>query len=827
MLQLRAARVIGSRRISSAVLMAGIGLWVAYPAIGQDSPADGNGAEPRQFGLLCAGCHGIGGAGGDRAPALVNNRGLRNRSENQIHDLIRDGTPGGMPNFALPEADLRALAQWAHSLNIPAADMQLPGDAAAGEQFFFGKGQCASCHIVAGRGKANGPDLSDIGRQLTAKELGQALDDPGALGGMHSSSTCPSWAWCPQNPWAVVNVRLQNGTALRGFARNQGMHDLQLQTLDGQMHLLHEGEYDQAQPEKVSAMPALKASADERRNLLAYLSHLEGVSVGPLTSHPEAVSAESMQQILNPKPGDWATYNGNLRGNRYSAIDKINLQNVDKLQLQWTYSLSYTGLQTTPLVVDGVMYVTAPNQACALDARSGRELWCHAHPRDPGRGGGAPGGAGAAAGGRGGAGAAGGGRGGAPGGIAGGGATGPVNRGAAILGDRVFLTTDSAHLLCLNRLTGGVMWDVTMPETPGRYGGPAAPLVVGDLVVAGVSGGDGPLRGFLAAYHATTGQLAWRFWTIPKRGEPASETWIGTGLETGGGATWLTGSYDPDLGLLYWPTGNPYPPTDGDQRGGDNLYTAAVVALDAKTGKLRWHFQFSPHDLHDWDASEPLVLVDAPFHGKERKLLLQANRNGFFYVLDRTTGEFLLGKPFVKRLTWATGIGPDGRPQLVASLNKPTPGGTKACPAVRGATNWYSTAYNPGARLFYVMAVEDCNIYRQGRGAYTPFADPANPPEKYLRAIDIETGKIVWEVRQVGVPEANYSGVLSTAGNLVFYGQTGGSFAAADARTGRTRWYFETGQSWRASPITYMVNGRQYVAIASGNQILSFALPEK
>ena len=198
-------------------------------------------------------------------------------------------------------------------------------------------------------------------------------------------------------------------------------------------------------------------------------------------------------------------------------------------------------------------------------------------------------------------------------------------------------------------------------------------LVVGDLVVAGVSGGDGPLRGFLAAYKATTGELAWRFWTVPKRGEPGSETWTGTALETGGGATWLTGSYDPELGLLYWPTGNPYPPTDGDQRAGDDLYTAAVVALDAKTGKLRWYFQFSPHDLHDWDATEPLLLVDAVFQGKERKLLLQANRNGFFYVLDRTNGQFLLGKPFVKRLTWATGIGAGGRPQLVEGNNKPTP----------------------------------------------------------------------------------------------------------------------------------------------------------
>jgi alcohol dehydrogenase (cytochrome c) len=292
----------------------------------------------------------------------------------------------------------------------------------------------------------------------------------------------------------------------------------------------------------------------------------------------------------------------------------------------------------------------------------------------------------------------------------------------------------------------------------------------------------------------------------------------------GGGATWVTGSYDTETGTLYWPTGNPFPDTDGAERGGANLYTNCVVALDVKTGKLRWHFQFTPHDLHDWDATEPLVLVNARFQGRDRKLLLQANRNGFFYVLDRTNGEFLLGKPFVKKLTWASGIGPDGKPQLVEG-NQPTRAGTKTCPAVRGATNWYSTAFNPDTRLFYVMAVEDCNIYKQSQlGGYEPYHDVSDPPEKYLRALDIDTGRIVWEIPQVGAPEANYSGALSTAGGLVFYGETGGGFAAADAKSGRTLWHFETNQAWKASPMTYTTNGRQYVAIASGGNILSFGL---
>jgi alcohol dehydrogenase (cytochrome c) len=348
-------------------------------------------------------------------------------------------------------------------------------------------------------------------------------------------------------------------------------------------------------------------------------------------------------------------------------------------------------------------------------------------------------------------------------------------------------------------------------------------LVVGDLVVAGVGGGDAPLLGFIAAYKVATGEQAWRFHTIPKPGEPAASTWRGKAMAYGGGATWLTGSYDAESDTLYWPTGNPYPDTDGTERIGDNLYTNCVVALDAKSGKLKWHFQFTPHDLWDWDATEPLVLVDAPWKGRDRKLLLQANRNGFFYVLDRTNGEFLLGTPFVKRLTWATGIDPKGRP-IVNPAAKPTLGGTMVCPAVRGATNWYSTSYNPLTKLFYVMAVEDCNMYRQAGSWFVPYNDPANPPTKVLRALDIQTGKIAWEIPQLGAPESNYSGVLTTAGGLLFYGQSGGDFAAADAQTGKTLWHFNTGQVWKASPMTYTVKGRQYVAIAAGGNIFAFTL---
>ena len=440
-----------------------------------------------------------------------------------------------------------------------------------------------------------------------------------------------------------------------------------------------------------------------------------------------------------------------------------------------------------PLVADGVMYVTGPNQVYALDARSGNRIWAWTRPRSSASE------------------------------ISGDAAKG-ASRGVALLGDWVYFLTDNAHLVCLNKLTGAPLWEVTLPQKPGRFGATSAPLVAGDLVIGGVSGGDEGVRGFVVAYHAATGQEAWRFYTVPAAGERGSETWKGN-PDPQGGSTWTTGSFDPDSGTLFMSTGNPYPDTDGDQREGDNLYTNSDLALDIATGKLRWYFQYTAHDVHDWDANQPLVLVDAPFQGKSRKLLLHANRNGFFYVLDRDNGQFLQGSPLVRRLTWASGLDSKGKPILIPG-NTPTAGGVKTCPAVRGATNWYSTAFNPATRLYYVMTVEDCTLYRKAHdGGYGPAIDPKDPPAKFLRAFSLDGGKMAWELPLPGHPERNYGGVLSTAGNLVFYPETSGGVAAADARTGKSLWHFEANQVSRGSPMTYTVNGRQYVAIATGANI--------
>ena len=498
---------------------------------------------------------------------------------------------------------------------------------------------------------------------------------------------------------------------------------------------------------------------------------------------------------------DWSSYNGSATSNRHSPIDQIDRNNVDQLTTEWFFPIhDMRMVEGTPVVIAGVMYVTAANQVYALDAATGREIWRYSQPRTEG--------------------------------LVGDPAIG-LNRGVAVREDLLFTVTDHAHVIALDRFTGELVWDAEMADYRDHYGAVATPLVVDDLVIAGISAGDTGLRGFLDAYHVATGERAWRFWTIPAPGEPGSETWGDPDvLRRGCGATWLTGSYDADLDLLYWPTGNPCPDLNGERRPGDNLYTNSVVALTPRTGALEWYFQFTPHDTHDWDAQEPLLLIDEEFQGRPRKLLIQGNRNGFFYVLDRTNGQFLLGEPFVNQ-TWAAGMDDSGRP-IVLPGSDPTDAGSDVCPAIRGATNWWATSYHPGTKLFYLLAHESCMTYtkndrdwQRGRswlGGTVRLAD-GSPNQKFIRAIDIQTGRTVWSYAQTGKAQT-YSGVLSTDGDLVFFGEDSGAFAALDARSGTPLWHFQANQDWKASPMTYMVGGRQYVAIASGLGFWAFALPE-
>jgi alcohol dehydrogenase (cytochrome c) len=766
-----------------SLLAVSVVTWFAAP---MSLSAQTGEAGRKAFEGLCAGCHGADGAGGEKGPDIVASRRARGRSEQQWRQVIRDGIPGGgMPGFPLPDAELQALVAYVRGLSAPAAENPPAGEVAAGERFFFGAGNCSSCHMVQGRGTASGPDLSDLGRQRRVAEIEAALREPGA-------QVTPGYA--------VVSARLRDGRTLRGFARNESNYDLQLQGLDGALHMLRRNQIAEVQREPGSLMPAVRARPEQMRDLVAFLSRLSSGGVRAAAPGSDSPGAISFADIVKPRSGEWPSYHGHLSGNRHSPLTQIHAGNVAALAPRWMYTIPAAArLEVTPVVTGGVMYVTAPNEVHALDAQSGRLIWQYRRPRTPG----VIGDAGAG-----------------------------INRGVAVLGDRVFAVTDNARLLALHRLTGSLLWEAEMADPRQHYGSTVAPLIVNDLVIAGVSGGDEGIRGFLDAYNASTGERAWRFWTIPARGEPGSETWIGKALEHGCAATWLTGTYDPELKLLYWTTGNPCPDYNGDERKGDNLYSSSVVALEPTTGKLRWYYQYTPHDLHDWDAQQTPMLIDAQFQGRPRKLLAQANRNGFFYVLDRTNGELLLARPFVQKLNWATGIGPDGRPQKVPGTD-PTPEGVRACPSVVGATNWMSTAYNPDTGLFYVIALERCNIYtksaqwfEQGRSFYGGGTRevPGEAGQKILRALDIQTGKAVWEYPMIG-PSNSWAGVVSTASGLVFFGDDSGAFAAVEAKTGQPLWHFHTSQVWKASPMTYMVNGRQYVAVASGPNVVAFALP--
>lgn len=747
----------------------------------------GQGVDVRQtYQKLCSGCHGADALGTQQGPGLAENPWVRRRSARSLSNAIRNGIPNtGMPAFKLSDPEIEGLARLIVSMNAMAADAKVEGDAVAGRAYFFGDGKCASCHIAGGEGRAVGPDLSNVAREMTVGQLREALLQPGAR-------IAPGYQ--------RVTVRMKNGQTLRGFARSRTSFEIGLQDMAGNLRGVLLDEAVEVKEESGSAMGAAEPGAVQ--NLLAYLSTLKGVGLGARTSSGAASGGVTFARIQNPQPGDWLTYNGNLNGNRYSPLRQIHAGNVSKMALQWSYTIPlwqqflpdtsyfhenmrYFGLETVPVVVDGIMYVTGPNQVMALNARTGAEIWRYGRPRTPGL------------------------------------VSDPslgTNRGVAILGDKLFFVTDNAHLLAIHRVTGKVVWEVKMPHEPQKYGGTIAPLVVKDMVIAGVAGGDWGIRGFIDAYKAETGERVWRHWTVPAEGEPGFETWRGTAVALGGGSTWLTGSYDAETDTLYWATGNPWPNSDDRERGGDNLYTDCVLALDPATGKMKWYYQFTPHDTHDWDATEPNVLVNTAYRGRERKLLLHADRNGFFYVFDRVTGERLLSVPFMKKLTWASGIGADGKPVRV-------PEKEVSCPD--HATNWNGTVWSPVTKLYYVMAIEKCVAKLAPGGWKNQQAPPApDPGTKYLRALDIETGKIVWETPQAGPTDGKrVAGLVGTAGGLLFYGDGMGYFVAADERDGKVLWKMPLHATIKTSPMTYAVDGKQYVALAAGANVMVFGLP--
>ncbi len=546
------------------------------------------------------------------------------------------------------------------------------------------------------------------------------------------------------------------------------------------------------------ALPRLALS----KKLVAILALLASSTLSPpqvLAQDADAgITYEDILQGLSD-PSRWLTFSGDYSGQRHSPLDQITPENVHRLVPQWTFQTGTTtrgrGFETTPLVLDGVLYVTGSNNfAWAIDARTGRPFWQYRRnlPDDLTYG-----------------------------------ASAPVNRGFGMLGDRLFMVTLDAHLLALDRTTGSVLWEVELADYHIGYSSTMAPLVIDGKVIAGISGGEYPTRGFIDAYDPETGERLWRFNTIPGPGEPGSETWPSDGenLARGGGGTWMTGSYDPDLDLLYWGTGNPNPDYYDEQREGANLYTNSIVALDATTGTIRWHYQFTPHDVNDWDSNHVPVLADMMFGGEMRSVVMVANRNGFFYVLDRITGELLLGKPFTDT-TWAREIGPDGRPIV---LND----GSLGClPEPWGGTNFMPPSFNPALGMMFITARESCATYVPQEPEFVLGQNTSggviwiDRDQGYgaLRAIDVRTGERKWEFLY---PSPTMAGVMTTVSGLVFAGDHEGNFMAFDAESGENLWHYQTGSRiWGAAPMTHMLDGRQYVLIPSGTTLVAFALPE-
>jgi alcohol dehydrogenase (cytochrome c) len=496
------------------------------------------------------------------------------------------------------------------------------------------------------------------------------------------------------------------------------------------------------------------------------------------------------------EPGNWLTYSGDYAAHHYSPLSQINRATVRSLKVAWMYQIrGRQHFETTPLVFDGVMYISdPPSDVTALDLRTGRPIW---HYRRS-----------------------------IPEGVPV--CCGQVNRGVAALDDQIFVGTIDSHLVALDAKTGRVRWDVEVADWKLAYTITAAPLAVKDKIIVGIAGAEYGVRGFLDAYDAKTGKRAWRFWTTPATGEPGNETWSGDSWKRGGATTWVTGSYDPGLNLIYWGTGNPGPDYDGAARLGDNLYSDAVIALDAETGKLKWHFQFTPHDVNDMDSNQIPVLLDAEWRGKPRKLLLFANRNAFYYVLDRVTGEFLRATPFARQ-NWAKSIDARGRP-LPNPDTVPNDKGAVVYPDDDGTSNWFNPSYSTRTKLFYQNVREKGGIYFRTEAQFQPGRMylgatkrdiTTEEPYGALRALRSLTGELVWEFKVHSPP---WCGVLATAGDVAFSGTMEGDFFALDAVTGKQLWRIQTGGEVWSNPISYLSEGKQYVAVTSGSSLIVFGL---
>jgi alcohol dehydrogenase (cytochrome c) len=714
----------------------------------------------------CSACHGDTAKGG-RAPDLTTGSWKHGGSDD---DLVRNITKGiagtQMPPIPMPDADVRAIVAFLRTLSGGTAE-EIRGDADMGRSVFTS--QCASCHMFGGEGGTLGADLTQVRAQKKPAAVVKAMSEP---------------------------VPFVEAGGVRGIRKDEDTFTVQLFDARRKWHFLDK--------RKVTLRPAPAPhpalSASDRDNVIAYLFKARLPELGPARWTPDPGFNVTFERLKNAaaEPHNWLTYWGDLRGTHYSGLKQITPANVAALKSAWTYQTGGNTVETTPLVVDGLMFVTGPlNNVAALDARTGRPLWRYTRklPQVASH------------------------------------CTVMTNRGLAILGDRLYLATLDMHLVAFDARSGNVIFDIEVDDYRKGFSITHAPLALDGKIIVGVTSGECALTGFVDAYDAATGKRLWRTHTIPQPGDPNRKSWEPeSSADYGGSPTWTTGTYDADTDTLFWMTGNPGPDYDGRVRRGDNLYSCSVLALDPRTGRMKWWFQFTPHDVHDWDGNQTPVLIDGVVRGVKRKLLVTAQRNAFYYVLDRTTGEFLQGQAFARQ-TWAKGLDDKGRP-IVLPNTTPTPEGNYVCPDAAGAANWGSPSYDPATGYLLVSVREACATYKSvtkspvpGEG-YTGGGqeiDPKIGTPGSVRALDALTGARKWDFPlQIG---SSATGVLATAGNVAFASSADGNLIALDSRTGKYLWHYYTGASIIASPMAYAVDGKQYVTIASQSAIFTFTLP--
>ncbi len=738
--------------------------------------------------VRCADCHGLD-ASGYRGPDLTAAIG-GGLVDERLFDTIRKGVPGTeMPpqGIGTSDDDILQIIAYLRNIGTVAPSERPVGNVDHGRELFAR--QCAACHRVAGSGGRLGPDLTRIGVSRSQAALVREIRTP-------SEWMAPTFE--------TVTLVTRDGQRIRGAKKAEDVFSIQIMDTRERIQGYSKADLRDVIYEKTSLMPEFPASRlsdADLTDVVGYLATLRGQT--SVVGAPAAPAPVALVDLLGglKDPTRWLTYSGDYSGHRHSPLTQITPQNVSQLTAQWTFQTGTLGsFQTTPLVIDGVLYVTGfNNNAWAIDARSGRQIWRYRRdlPDDLKL------------------------------------CCGAVNRGFAVLGDRLFMATLDAHLIALDMKTGGVLWDATLANYKDGYSATVAPLVVKDKVIVGIAGAEYGIRGFIDAYDALSGRQAWRFYTVAGPGDPGARSWpAGNAYLRGGGSIWVTGTYDPEQNLVFYGTGNPGPDYYSGAREGDNLYTTSLVALDADTGERRWHYQFTPHDVHDWDSTQVPVLGELTIEGRPRKVVMFANRNGFFYTLDRTTGKVIVAKPFVET-TWAKEIGPDGRPVLLPG-HLPDEDGNKTCPDLGGGTNFMSPSFDPTTNLFFVTARETCATFYgyeqkfiQGE-QYTGGGTQRPRDQKNfgaLRAIDPVTATVKWEFRY---PSVSASGVLTTASGLVFAADGDGNLMAFESRSGRNLWHYQLGAAMRSTAgTTYMLDGRQYLLVPAGSMLTAFALPAR